>query len=443
MRKTALGFTLIETLVAGVLLFMLFSGVLLVLQMLLTSIGEARVKVVASSLAQERLETAKNLPFEDVGTVGGIPQGSLIQDETVMVNGQDFQVTTTVVYIDDPFDDLAPLDPIPNDYKRIRVTVDWQGTFKPKTPLVMSTDVAPAGLEFIANAGTLFIQVFNSLGTPVSNATVHIVATTVSPQIDLTTTTDVDGRVLLPGAPICIECYQITTTKTGFSTDQTYSSALVANPQKPLASILEGQLTEISFVIDSLSSLTITTTRSRQAGYALFPGVSFTLQGSKTIGTDVFDEPVYKYSQNFVTGALGQVVIPNIEWDSYQFILPQGSSIDVSGSKPLSPFPVAAGSSNQMIVTTTANTPHSLLVTVTNPGDQLLSSANISLFQQGVPVATLSAGLEGRGDEGQAYFGSLIPTTYDLLVTSPGYQEATGSVTLSGDVWESLILSTN
>lgn len=443
MRKTAHGFTLIETLVASTLLLLIFTGVLVIVQILLRSIGEARVRVVASSLAQERLETAKNLPFDDVGTIGGIPPGTLAQNETVGVNGQDFQIATTVVYVDDPFDGQAPADPIPTDYKRVRVTVDWQGVLKPKSPLVMATDVAPAGVEFIDNAGTLLVQVFNSQGVPLSNATIHIEAASVTPIVDLTTTTDIDGRVMLPGAPMCMECYEITATKAGFSTDKTYSSAEVANPSKPYGTILEGQLTEISFVIDTLASLTVTTTRSRQAGYALFPGVSFVLRGDKTIGTNTTDDPIYKYSQSFVTGGLGQVVIPNLEWDSYQFMLPVGSSIDIAGSKPLSPFPIVAGSANQMLVVTTANTPNSLLATIMSAADQLLPTANVTLFDQNGPVASVSAGLVGRGDEGQAFFSNLNAQTYDLLVSLAGYTNATGSVTISGDKSETIILSTN
>lgn len=422
---------------------MLFAGVLVILQMLLASIGEARVRVVASSLAQERLETAKNLPFDDVGTVGGIPSGSLPQGEQVAVNGQTFSIATTVVYIDDVFDGLAPADPIPNDYKRVRVTVDWDGTFKPKTPQVMSTDVAPAGLEFIDDAGTLIVQVLTSQGLPLSNAEVHIQAPSVSPPVDLMTTTNVDGLVMLPGAPMCFECYAINVTKAGYSTDRTYTTAEVANPAKPQASVFEGQLTEISFVVDALSTLTVTTTRSRQANYALFPGVSFTLRGSKTIGTDVFDEPVYKYSQNFVTGALGQLVIPNLEWDSYSFILPLGSSIDIAGSKPLSSFPVAAGSNTPLTIVTTANNANSLLMTIMSSNDQLLPEASITLFSDGNPVATSSAGLVGKGDEGQAYFGGISSGSYDFLVSLTSFATATGSVSISGDVLETILLSGN
>lgn len=443
MKKTAHGFTLIETLVASALLFMLFAGVLLILQKLLRLVGEARVRVVASSLAQERLEMAKNLPFEDVGTIGGIPAGSLPQTETVTLNGQDFSVATQVYFIDDPFDGLAPTDPIPTDYKRVRVVVDWQGTFKPVNPLVMATDIAPAGLEFIDNAGTLFVQVFNSQGQSVSNATVHIKAASVSPPIDLLTTTDSSGYVMLPGAPICIECYEVTVTKNGFSTDKTYSSLEVANPEKPLASVLEGQLTQLSFSIDQLASLTITTTRSRQANYSLFPGVQFTLQGTKTIGTTTTDDPVYKYSQSFVTGALGQITISNLEWDSYSFLLPTSSSIDIAGSKPLSPFPILAGSSNQLTVTTTANTAHSLLLSVQSANDQLLPGATVTLFDQGVPIASGSTGLSGKGDEGQVYFGNLNSQTYDLLASLTGYTSSTGSATVLGDSLELLLLSGN
>ncbi|OGV92883.1 hypothetical protein A3B57_02795 [Microgenomates group bacterium RIFCSPLOWO2_01_FULL_47_10] len=442
MKKLARGFTLLETLVASALLFMFLAGVLVILQILMRSVGEARLRLVASSLASERLETAKNLPYEVLGTVGGIPPGDLPQSETVTQNGQDFVVTTAVVYIDDGFDGVLPEDPIPNDYKRVRVTVTWAGVFQPKNPLVMATDVAPPGIESIANAGTLLIQVLDSAGLPVSTANVSIEASSLSPPIDLDTTSDADGRVMLPGAPECIECYRILVTKNAYSTDQTHVTAEVANPIKPQLSVFEGQLTQSSFAIDRFANLTVRATRSRQAGYATFPGVQFTLRGSKTIGTDTLANPVYKYQQNFITGGLGQVVLPNLEWDLYDLFLPTGSSIDIAGSVPLIPFPLLSGTSPTITIVTTANTANSLLFSVEDNADVLLPLASITLFDQSTPVATLSAGEAGKGDQGQAYFGGLSVQNYDFLVTLSGFTDATGSVTPVGDIYESIILST-
>ena len=440
-NKSAQGLTLIETLIASSLLFLFFAGVFVVLQMMLSTIGEARVKLVASSLAQEKLEIAKNLSYPDVGTVGGIPAGSLPQNEVVNVNGQDFQVSTSVSYIDDEFDGVAPVDSIPTDYKRVRVSVDWDGAFSPKNPLVFLTDIAPQGLESGSNAGTLSIQVINAQGQPVVNADVLIVASSTSPPVNLNTLTDSEGRVILPGSPICVDCYEITITKSGYSTDRTYSTAEVANPSKPHLSVLDGQLTHSSFAIDRLANLTVYATRSRQAGYGVFPGVQFVLRGAKTIGTDVLDEPVYKYEDTHVTGGFGIVSINNLEWDTYDLFFPSGSSIDIAGTKPIVPFGLSPNANGNITVVTDANSPNSLLVAVEDQSSTLLENASISLYKDGVPVATKSAGTVGHGDEGQAYFGGLSQSTYDLLVTLTNFEDATGSVSVNGDVNELILLT--
>ena len=443
MNKSARGLTLIETLIASSLLFILFAGVFIVLQMMLKTVGEARIKLVASSLAQERLEIAKNLPYSDVGTVAGIPAGSLLQNETVSVNGQNFEIATSVVYIDDSFDDLSPVDLISTDYKRVRISVDWDGVFEPKDPLILLTDIAPLGLESGENAGTLSIQVFDALGQPIANADVSIEADSVSPPVDIDTLTDNDGRIILPGAPICIECYEIEVSRSSYSTDRTYSSSEVANPAKPHLSILEGELSHVSFAIDRLSSLTVQAVRSRQAGYGPFQGVQFIVRGSKIIGTNVLSEPQYKYEDTFVTAALGQRVISDLEWDTYDVYFPSGSSVDVAGSVPLIPFGISPNTSRFVTLVTEANSTNSLLVAVTDFSDNLLADAEISLFEGGSPVATKSSGLVGRGDQGQAYFGNLSVSTYDLLITLDGYENATGSVSLNGDLKELILLTQN
>lgn len=422
---------------------MFFAGIMIIIQTLLRSIGEARVRLVASSLAQAKLETTRNLPYVDVGVVGGIPNGLLEPEEVVAINGQNFSVNTSIVYIDDPFDDIAPIDVIPTDYKRVRIEVDWDGTFKPLNPLVFLSDVVPPSLETGSNTGTLSIQVINASGQPVSSADVTIVANSVVPPINLTTVTDSNGWLVLPGSPICVECYSVTVSKSGYSTDKTYSTAEVANPLKPHLTVLDGQLTHISFAIDRLATLTVRASRSRQAGYTPFPGVQFTLKGAKTVGTNTLDEVVYKHQSNHVTAAFGQVVVSGLEWDTYDLYFPGGSSIDIAGAQPLIPFGLSPGVSSQVSIVTEANTTNSLLVAAANPSEQLLANATFTLSQNGVPVATKSAGATGFGDVGQAYFGGLSQSTYDLLAQLSGYQDATGSVTINGDIKELLYLNEN
>src|SRR3989344_941187 len=162
-RKVAgAGFTIFETVIAIAVLGIFFAAVSVIIQQILQLTGQSRVRATALELAQQKIEVVRNLPFAQVGTSGGIPQGPLLQTETVTINGQPFTVKTSVTYIDDPFDQLAPADLINTDYKRARVEVTWSGPFPSTKPVTEVTNIAPRGIETIGGGGTVYIQVFDA-----------------------------------------------------------------------------------------------------------------------------------------------------------------------------------------------------------------------------------------------------------------------------------------
>lgn len=179
------GFTLIEMLIATAVLSIFIAAVFLILQTSSQSLGEARVRSMAIQLAQDQLELSRNLNYDRIGTVAGIPPGDLIQNQQIDKLGTRFSVQTSVLYIDDPFDGLAPTDLLPTDYKRVRISVSWSGVFKSKAPVVLMTDISPQGLESADNSGTVVAMVFDALGEPVTNALVKIQATSLSPPVQM------------------------------------------------------------------------------------------------------------------------------------------------------------------------------------------------------------------------------------------------------------------
>ncbi|MCX8009070.1 MAG: prepilin-type N-terminal cleavage/methylation domain-containing protein, partial [Patescibacteria group bacterium] len=123
------GFTLIETVVAVGVFATFFTAIFLIVNQILTNLGTSQVRAVALSIAQTKIELIRNLPYQNVGTIGGIPSGPIQQNETIQQNNQTFTVKTDIVYIDDPFDRTVPNDPIPADYKRVRIQVTWGGIY--------------------------------------------------------------------------------------------------------------------------------------------------------------------------------------------------------------------------------------------------------------------------------------------------------------------------
>ncbi len=249
------GFTLIEALIGIFLIVIIFVGIVGAFVAGMKILAQSKARATALFLANKRMEEIRNLPYKDVGTVGGIPQGPIPQEETTTLNNIEFTIKTTIIYIDDPFDGQSPDDPVPSDYKRVKVKVSWPTMIGGKVTLI--SDISPKGIETTEGGGTLSITVLDASGEPVGQAEVRVKNDQVSPSIDATYLTDDYGNLLLPGAPTSTEAYQVWVEKSGYSSQRTYSRTEIANPIKPHLSVYEGQLTEASFAIDKLSSLSI------------------------------------------------------------------------------------------------------------------------------------------------------------------------------------------
>lgn len=256
-------FTLIETLIAIGLMIIVFTGIYGAFQAAMKMSGQSKSQVAAIALANQKIEEIRNLSYNDVGTIGGIPPGNLPQIETTTANNVDYTIKTTIIYIDDPFDGLATgTDSLPRDYKRVKVKVSWPGFWGGEVSLI--SDIAPKGIETEQGGGTLIIWALNASGQGIAQADIHLYNDQVSPGIDAYYQTNDSGFFVLAGVPTSTENYKTTVVKNGYSQERTYGKEEVANPVKPHLSVFERQLTEISFSIDKLSSFSIET-RARES----------------------------------------------------------------------------------------------------------------------------------------------------------------------------------
>jgi len=404
-------------------------------------ISYTRARISARHIALESIEIVRNAPYDDVGTIGGIPTGIFTQEQDVSRNGQNYTIRTRVNYIDDPFDGVSPDDTLPTDYKRVRVDVSWGGVAASNfSEVSVVTDVAPRGIETTAGGGTLSILAFNALGQPVPQAEVLIVANSTTPPVNATYFTSDTGRVTLPGSPICNTCYQITVTKAGMSTDRTYSTTEVENPVKPLVSILEGQLTEVSFAVDTFARLSLTT-YGEEPGFPALPNQIIRIRGEKTIGTNGLDEPVYKFDQEIVTDGSGQLTIEELEWDNYHISLPTDSTVEIAGTNPVSPMSVNPAQEVSLLISLVADSASSLLARFED-GSSLLVASVAAMLEDGVGYeASKSSGVAGVANFGQVFFDGLEDKIYTLTATASGFLELTTDISINGDVSERIILS--
>jgi prepilin-type N-terminal cleavage/methylation domain-containing protein len=219
------GFTLVETIVGVAVFVIVASASYQAYISLFKIINQNQYKIAALNLANEQFEIIRNLPYSDVGVPGGIPNGKIPHTQTLVRSNISFTVTTTIRNIDQPFDgqigsttnDLSPAD---NKVVEVEVACSTCGSF---TSVTLTTNVAPKNLETASTNGALVIKVFDSNGVPVSDASVHVVNAQVTPNIIIDDVTNVDGVLQIVDAPPGVDAYQITVTKSGYSTDKTYT----------------------------------------------------------------------------------------------------------------------------------------------------------------------------------------------------------------------------
>ncbi len=437
MPKKSSGFSYLEIIIGIAVLSIIAHAFFTLINATYYFIGLSRAQSTARALANQQMETIRNLPYDDVGTVGGIPSGPIEQNDQKTINNQTYSIQTTVIYVDDPFDGTAPADLLPSDYKRVRIKTTWSGPFATEDGITLLTNIVPRGVESIIGGGTLAILVFDSTGQPVPQADVTIRANTANPPVDLNLFTDNNGNLILPGAPPCTACYEITVTKSGYSTDQTVSSSVVENPLIPFQTVLESELTQVSFAIDKTSQVTLQT--KSYPDQLPLPNTQLTITGQKILGTDIDGNPIYKYNSNITTDSNGNLLL-ELEWDTYQISLPASL---VAGANPLLPLTILPDQSPTAQVAIHSPTPYSLSALVQNASGSAIASAEAKLTNGfGFEEINLT-GEEIDAFFGYAFFSLPQQGNYTLEVTHPDYQTATNDFNITSNDQQTIILNDN
>lgn len=236
-------------------------GLIFAFQLIVEITRSQQRETQAMAIASERMEVVRNMPYDDVGVEGGIPQGTLPNVETIVGGRIDYIVLYDVRYVDDPFDGtMGNGDALPTDYKKVRVEVGVGTPDDIQYSVVLVSNVVPPGLESNAGGGSLLVQVFNSVNDPVQGAEVHLENANLPEPIDVIGLTNSDGEYAVLGAPASTESYRVTVSKTSYSSSQTYDTTVQnPNPNPAHMSVFDGLLTAKSFFIDRLSTLNVRT----------------------------------------------------------------------------------------------------------------------------------------------------------------------------------------
>lgn len=339
--KYKYAFSLIETVVAVAI----FSGVSLALfssfKQVMKVVRKAQVRAVMATVAAEQLEIIRNLPFSDVGTISGIPNGVIPQNKVLSRGGSNFSITTVIRNIDLSFDGVAPADTSPADNKLAQISIVCTSC---DTGLSSSysTQFGPKDLEGISTNGSLFIRTIDASGQPVPAAAVSVKVDPPDTVVDLLDSTGINGILQLVGAAPAKNAYMVTVSKTGYTSDRTYSNngPETTKPVIPHATVDEGVVTQLTFVIDRVSTVNVS---SVSPTCAPIPSVPFKLTGTKIIGY----EPVYKYIVDLATNNGGLQTIENFEWDTYK-VETSKSGYNLIGVIPSPQFVVTPGTTQSL-----------------------------------------------------------------------------------------------
>jgi len=431
-RKKHNSFTLVEVLIGTFLMLLVFLAIFGVYQLGLKIILFSKNRISATSIANGEIEKIRNLPYESVGVEGGFPDGVLVAQKTITMNGIEYAVKTSVDYVTDSTDGLAPPDDdCLNDYKKVKIEVSWGG--KSPGEVELSTDIAPKNLaqECAESGGILSVSVADANGIMVSSPLIEV----KNPETDTTikTATPSEGQHYFSLSPAT---YKIVVSKEGYSTERTYGIDEIAQPDRSNPIVIEGEVVELSFLIDKLSTLIVETRGEydpEKDEYPVIQGAPFNLQGEKILGKDSEGEPVYKYSENHVTGADGNVTISNLEWDSYT-ITSLNSNLDVvriespPSEEIEQPFGLAPDTTKTVRLILDAE--NSLLVTVKDQDTRLpLFPVDVRLYNEELEYDNT----QYVDEEGETYFIPLDAGQYNIEAHSPGFLDYSGVVSVSGD----------
>jgi type II secretory pathway pseudopilin PulG len=453
------GFTLIEALVLlfvfSVIAMTFFETYAVGTRLII----ESKNRLGATALANQKMEIIRSIDYATIGTkhwngsawVYGIPAGDILEDEAVAVNASHYNVHTFVQYVDDPFDGKlggTPNDLIPNDYKRVRLTVSWgEGGSQ---SVALYANISPNGIETSAGGGILTVNILDPTGAGIAGVTVHIVNNSAS--IDVTAQTDSTGNITLPGTPASTPAgtqnYILTVSKSGYYGTVTYAPYPTSSfdPVDEHVSVVTGVLNPVTIVIDRAADIVLHT--EDPFGTAV-PSINFSISGGRILGTSATPTPgtvIYSLTESSSTDTSGNKTYAAQSYGQYAFSISSAQYEFYKFTPPssvLSTLDVVAGVNKNVAVVLLDKQIGSVKVLVKNQSDtNPIAGASVHLTNTGLAYDATQT----TDQYGYVYFPTALPAltsgTYDMEVSATGFTSDTSTVSISGVLETKTILLT-
>jgi type II secretory pathway pseudopilin PulG len=265
------GFTIVELVVSIVVFTTIAVSFLGLYTSLIKSTIIAKRQAVATTLATNQMEYLKSLPYDTLAIAGGsiYATSPLPATVTKVQDGVKYTITNSISYADDAYDGCAAYptqalkelycrnyppptgspttDTNPQDYKVAHVTV----TDKNNVRLAeVDTQISARVSETASTTGALFVSIIDNNGNKISGATVNVVNTTITPNANVSDTTDSNGTAIFYGLPPDNGTdYHVTASKSGYSSLTTIIASGSLQPTYPSQKIITQQSSYVTLTI--------------------------------------------------------------------------------------------------------------------------------------------------------------------------------------------------
>ncbi len=404
--KSNHGFTLIEILVGVAVFSAIVISVYGAFALIEKTVIISKTRIAMTDIGREQLEIIRNLSYSNVGIIGGLPAGKIIRDKTVTRSGINFDVLTTVRGVTDPSSTH-----LYSDYKLVELDISCENGCSVPTES-FSTIVSANGLIVSTTTGAIVVRALDSGGNPVEGANITVNNNSSTSPILVNDTTDKYGNLEIIDVPPGVNNYSVSIQKDSYSSDRTYPPGGSGNPNpiNPDATVVAGNTTQLSFLIDKVSSINFSTLTDTCSPV---PDIGFSLSGTKLIGTS---PDVLKYSQNFSSGGSGIKNVNNLEWDVYNTSVSDPNYV-LAGTIPLLPLNLLPDTSQNFDFILEPKNPKQLLITVDDSQNGLpITGADVEITDSHGTSTTLTTGRgflgqnDWTGGDGQEQF--IDPTKY-------------------------------
>lgn len=200
------GMTLVEVMVAMFVFAILSTLVLSSLVQILTQNRDSRARHAAANLAATEIELA-----HDTEDLFALPDRTI----EVTVNGTDFQVTRESAWVTESVSEAACGMGGGNlRYKRVHITVTWDGMRAGAPPVRSDTLVDPINRINDPSRGTMLVSIVDAQGNGVSGARATLTATSGGAGVLTAAPSDPQGCIYFLQVPA--GTYDLTVAKSGY-----------------------------------------------------------------------------------------------------------------------------------------------------------------------------------------------------------------------------------